>query len=162
MHTVRWGHILVIWGKMAGKPNIGCYIESIPLVKCLLMHPCFIILTSEMYENQLVKVSAYFILSRILSWITIWFHDFWLAPPEQRYWQNRKTASIGLVSSVGKAPARQSGGRRFKSHSSKFVFVHLKMYPVIFPCGSLHELQNSEIHSNACVCILMWITTVIN
>ena len=31
---------------------------------------------------------------------------------------------IGLDSSVGRAPARQSGGRRFKSRSSKFFFVH--------------------------------------
>ena len=48
----------------------------------------------------------------------IWFHDFWLVPPEQRYWQNRETANIGLVSSVGWAPAHQSGGCRFKSRSS--------------------------------------------
>ena len=46
--------------------------------------------------------------------------------PEQRYWQNRETANIGLVSSVGRAPARQSGGHRFKTRSSKFVFVHPK------------------------------------
>ena len=46
--------------------------------------------------------------------------------PEQRYWQNRETTNIGLVSSVGRAPARQSGGRRSKSHSCKFVFVHPK------------------------------------
>ena len=37
---------------------------------------------------------------------------------------NRETANIGLVSSVGRAPARQSGGRRFKSSSSKLFFVH--------------------------------------
>ena len=54
----------------------------------------------------------------------IWFHGFWLAPPKQRYWQNRETANVGQDSSVGRAPARQSGGRRFKSHSSKFFFVH--------------------------------------
>ena len=40
--------------------------------------------------------------------------------PKQRYWQNRETTNIGLVSSVGRAPARQSGGRRFKSRSRKF------------------------------------------
>ena len=33
-------------------------------------------------------------------------------------------ANVGLDSSVGRAPARQSGGRRFKSRSSKFFFVH--------------------------------------
>ena len=44
--------------------------------------------------------------------------------PEQRYWQNRETADVGLDSSVGRAPARQSGGRRFKSRSSQFFFVH--------------------------------------
>ena len=37
------------------------------------------------------------------------------------------TPPIGLVSSVGRAPARQSGGRRFKSRSIKFVFVHPKL-----------------------------------
>ena len=45
--------------------------------------------------------------------------------PEQRYWQNRETANVGLDSSVGRAPARQSGGRRFKSRSSQFsLFIH--------------------------------------
>ena len=44
--------------------------------------------------------------------------------PEQRYWQNRETANVWLDSSVGRAPARQSGGRRFKSRSSQFFFVH--------------------------------------
>ena len=47
-------------------------------------------------------------------------------PPEQRYWQNRETANIGLGSSVGREPARQSGGRRFKSRSSQIFFVHPK------------------------------------
>ena len=46
--------------------------------------------------------------------------------PKQRYWQNRETVNIGLVSSVGRVQAHQSGGRRFKSRSSKFVFVYLK------------------------------------
>ena len=32
--------------------------------------------------------------------------------------------NVGLDSAVGRAPARQSGGRRFKSRSSKFFFVH--------------------------------------
>ena len=58
-------------------------------------------------------------------------NDFWLVtgappPPKQRYWQNRETANIGLVSSVGRALARQSGGRRFKSCSSQLFFVHPK------------------------------------
>ena len=56
--------------------------------------------------------------------VSLWFHDFWLTTPEQRYWQNRETANVGLDSSVGRAPARQSGGRRFKSRSSQFFFVH--------------------------------------
>ena len=38
-------------------------------------------------------------------------------------WQNREIANVGLDSSVGRAPARQSGDRRFKSSSSKFFFV---------------------------------------
>ena len=68
----------------------------------------------------------------IMYWSSIGQHmvsyDFWLAPPEQRiiYWQNRETANIGRVGSVGRASARQSGSRRFKSRSSKFVFVHPK------------------------------------
>ena len=36
----------------------------------------------------------------------------------------RETANVGLDSSVGRALARQSGGRRFKSRSSQFFFVH--------------------------------------
>ena len=35
-----------------------------------------------------------------------------------------ETTNVGLDSSVGSAPACQSGGRRFKSRSRKFVFVH--------------------------------------
>ena len=46
--------------------------------------------------------------------------------PKQRYWQNRETANVGLDSSVGRAPARQSGGRRFKSRSSQFsLFIQI-------------------------------------
>ena len=42
-------------------------------------------------------------------------------------WQNRETANIGLVGSVGRALARQSGGHfSFKSRSSQFFFVHPK------------------------------------
>ena len=56
--------------------------------------------------------------------------------PEQRYWQNRETANVGLDSSVGRAPARQSGGRRFKSRSSQFslfIQIYLKSVPSQFP-----------------------------
>ena len=56
--------------------------------------------------------------------------------PEQRYWQNRETANVGLDSSVGRAPARQSGGRRFKSRScqfSLFIQIYLKSVPSQFP-----------------------------
>ena len=56
--------------------------------------------------------------------------------PEQRYWQNRETANVGLDSSVGRAPARQSGGRRFKSRSSQVFFVYpnlSKNVPSQFP-----------------------------
>ena len=72
-----------------------------------------------------------------LGWIVTWAWSLakrqymveWLLtgaphPHQQRYWQNRETANTGLVSSVGRAPAHQSGGRRFKSSSSKFFFVH--------------------------------------
>ena len=60
----------------------------------------------------------------MVSWLLT--SDWRPPPPQQRYWQNRETANIGLVSSVGRAPARQSGGHRFKSRSSKFFFVHPK------------------------------------
>ena len=44
-------------------------------------------------------------------------------------WPNKDIDKIGrprgeLDSSVGRAPARQSGGRRFKSCSSEYFFVH--------------------------------------
>ena len=83
---------------------------------------------------------------------SIWFHDFWLAPPEQRYWQNRETANVGLDSSVGRAPARQSGGRVFKSRSCKFFFVHLKLYPVSFPCGLLHDNHEKNVKLHFAIC----------
>ena len=43
-----------------------------------------------------------------------------------------ETANVGLDSSVGRAPARQSGDRRFKSRSSQFFFVHPNL-PSQFP-----------------------------
>ena len=41
---------------------------------------------------------------------------------------SRETFNLGLVSSVGRAAACQSGGRRLKSCSSKFFFVHPKIF----------------------------------
>ena len=35
-----------------------------------------------------------------------------------------ETANAGLDSSVARAPARQSGGRRFQSHSRQYFLVH--------------------------------------
>ena len=49
---------------------------------------------------------------------------------------NKETANVGLDSSVGRAPARQSGGRRFKSRSSQFslfIQIYLKSVPSQFP-----------------------------
>ena len=54
---------------------------------------------------------------------TVWLASL-TGAPEQRYWQKMETANIGLESSVGRAPARQSGGRGFKFRSSQFFFVH--------------------------------------
>ena len=68
-------------------------------------------------------------------------------PPEQRYLQNRETANVGLDSSVGRAPACQSWGHRFKSRSSQFFFVHpnlSKMYPVSFHCSLLHDIWKKK------------------
>ena len=42
------------------------------------------------------------------------------------YWQNREAANLGVVSSVGRS-------RRFNSRSSKFVFVHPRIYLKIVP-----------------------------
>ena len=64
-----------------------------------------------------------------LTWIKKYMVSWLLTrAPEQGYWQNRETANVGLDSSVGTAPARQSGGRRFKSRSSffcssKFIWI---------------------------------------
>ena len=46
-------------------------------------------------------------------------------PPNKH---NRETANIGLVSSVGRAPARQSGGDRFKSLSTVNFLCSSKIY----------------------------------
>ena len=43
---------------------------------------------------------------------------------------------VGRVGIVGRAPVRQSGGRRFKSRSSKFslfIQIYLKSVPSQFP-----------------------------
>ena len=80
--------------------------------------------------------------------------------PEQRYWQNEETANIGLVSSVG----RQSGDRRFKSRSRKFVLSSSKnMYTLlkyrIHSCFDwLHKHGNVELDivwqkPVACTCV---------
>ena len=47
-----------------------------------------------------------------------------------KFWQNRETANVGLDSSVGRAPTRQSGGRRFKSRSSQFS-LFIQIYQVL-------------------------------
>ena len=119
---------------------------------------------------------------------SIWFHDWrppivtwawsmakgqymvsWLltGAPEQRYWQNRDTANIGLVSSVGRAPIRHSRGRRFKSRSSNFVFVHPKFIKkctqsVSFVVHCMIFIETSRIPSGASLyclfpgCIVTW------
>ena len=68
--------------------------------------------------------------------------------PEQRYWQNRETANVGLDSSVGRAPARQSGGRRFKSRSSQFslfILIYLKSVPSQFPLWFIMNFNNNPL-----------------
>ena len=54
-----------------------------------------------------------------------WMTSDWRPPPppNKDIDKNRETANIGLVTSVGRAPARQTGGRSFKSSSSQFVIV---------------------------------------
>ncbi len=59
--------------------------------------------------------------------VTGWTASDWHKTPEQRYWQNRETANMRLDSSAGRALACYSGGRRFKSRSSQFVFVQPKV-----------------------------------
>ena len=56
-------------------------------------------------------------------------------------------ANIWLVSSIGRAPARQSGGRRFKSRSSKlslFIKIISKNVPSQFSCCGLVRLTSDH------------------
>ena len=54
-------------------------------------------------------------------------------PPNKDIDKIGETANVGLDASVGyRAPARQSGGRRFKFCSSKFFFVHPNLSKTIF------------------------------
>ena len=90
-------------------------------------------------------------------------------PPKQRYWQNtcRGTANIGIhvVSSVGRALACQYRGRRFKSRSSKFVFVHPKCIFILVCQACVHLLKYHTfilimIHDNdfsTCTCTYMYV-----
>ena len=68
----------------------------------------------------------------------------WAWSLKQKYLQNRETANIGLDSSVGRAPVRQSGGPQVQVPPlvifSLFIQIYLKMYPVSFPCGLLHDI----------------------
>ena len=68
--------------------------------------------------------------------------------PEQRYWQNRETTDIiiRLVRSVGRAPARQTGGRRFKSRSSILV-CHLWTLSLVNPDPGVLGCMFSYKHS---------------
>ena len=50
--------------------------------------------------------------------------------------------NVGLNSSVGRAPARQSGGRRFKSRSSKSFFVHPNLSKICTQSVSLITQRN--------------------
>ena len=76
-------------------------------------------------DGYRIFVAQKFILGVIPVYRAVygWMTSDW-RPSVFPSWQNRETANIGLVSSVGRAPARQSGGRRFKSRSRNFVFVH--------------------------------------
>ena len=60
-----------------------------------------------------------------------------------------KAQNVGLVSSVGRALARESGGRRFKSRSSKFLFVYPKL-----------KKYNSEVNMNTELCIMFFGWTI--
>ena len=85
----------------------------------------------------IMKVEIFIFVMTELSYFNGFMTSDWR--PEQRYWQNRETANVGLDSSVGRAPARQSGGRRFKSRSSQFFFVH--------PNSSLIGRAKVELHN---------------
>ena len=51
-----------------------------------------------------------------------------MAPLNKDIDKNRDTANIGLESSVGRAPARESGGRWFKSNSRQFFVQPQKTF----------------------------------
>ena len=55
--------------------------------------------------------------------------------PRTRILTNGETANVGLDSSVGRALACQSGGRRFKAlvNFSLFIKIYLKSVPSQFP-----------------------------
>ena len=115
--ALRFHALLIVTVLLKGKYNIGYSGKTVVIGNnyLLTLNQYRLIMNMLMYElNGESKV------------MVSWFHDFWLAPPEQRYLQNRETTNIGLVSSAGRASARQSESRRFKSRLSKFVFVHPK------------------------------------
>ena len=96
---------------------ITCFTE-LETLSCLQKAPVWITSARKVLQINLVKPSfcasikwPFNVLKIVVS--NKIQNDFWLAPHWQRYWQNRETANIGLVSSVGRVPARQSGGRNF-------------------------------------------------
>ena len=56
----------------------------------------------------------------------------WLLTGAPEQGQNRESANVGQDSSVGRAPARQSGGRRLKSRSRKCFLVHPNLSKNVF------------------------------
>ena len=75
-----------------------------------------------------------------------YFHNQWTyytknyAASKQRYWQNRETANVGLDSSEPRhVNPEVAGSSPALVNLSLFNQIYLKMYPVSFPCGLLHE-----------------------
>ena len=119
---------------------------------CYASSSIIIIINSKLIEKviSLYGASHYCLFpDRIVTWV--WslakgqYVVSWLltGAPEQRYWQNMETANVGLDSSVGRAPACQSGSPALVNFSL-FIQIYLKMYPVSFPCGLLHDIINSD------------------
>ncbi len=77
----------------------------------------------------------------------LWFYgsyrlnSFRLAPPHKKYDKIGRPPTLRLGGSVGRAPALQSRGRRFKPSSSQFVFVQTKI--TMFKQSTLAEKFSS-------------------
>ena len=126
---LRWHHVeILFWAVKSCERNwlvSSSAVNHLGLAKYATQNSQF----TYQLVNNIQLFLKYHVIYHKGNWLGTFLEIFW--------WTNVVSLfggdNIGLVSSVGRAPACQFGGHRFKSRSSKFFFVHPKfIFKIIF------------------------------